>query len=103
MSRAYPLMSAERIATILSEETGCGSFSQKVELEDGRTLVHQFSFATAMGAQHDRSCYRTFFHKSPPDWLDDIHPYHARCLCREAIKLRNIVPRKFRWQDHVGS
>lgn len=82
------------IRRILATEVQTGLLRCSGFDENGRSYVHRFSFAVAMGARHYQSKYKASFtdafgHKLPA-WVMSLHPHHIRLLCD--LSLNNLMP-----------
>lgn len=74
-----------------------GNFIHQTTFPDGSSQIDNYSWASGMGSLMRRSEYRRVLGKSPPEWIDDLHPNHIIQLCDIAISTSSILPDS--WSD----
>lgn len=81
-----------RLANILAEDVGGGSFSRPGIDAQGKQCTHHFSWASGMASMMWESKYQKRLRCEVPAWTAMCNPYHVSRMCEEAIRARRRLP-----------
>ena len=71
---------------------GSGMYSQKVTLENGKTVSYRVTLPVGLGHLFKRQEYAETFGKLMPGWVLLRHPYQCIRLCNLAIEHHRALP-----------